>query len=115
MFFTTFLMICRSPFAIYLGYLSTKGELLHLNGRLFGFVKNKSKSRFLKNLLKLKNLLDIGGVSLEVTIGIGILTDNEGRDLIMCGSRKARAIFINSTSFFQKIYCTHFEVVSYLT
>ena len=59
-----FLMICRSPVTICLGYLSIKGELLHFHGRLSGFVKNKSKSRLLTNLLRLKNLVVIGGVSL---------------------------------------------------
>ena len=45
--------------------LSARGELLHLHGgRLSGFVKNKSKSRLLTYLLKLKNSGDIGGVSL---------------------------------------------------
>ena len=57
-------MIRRSPVTICLWYLSTKEELLHLHGRLSGFVKNKFKSRLLTNLLKLKNLVDIGGVSL---------------------------------------------------
>ena len=57
-------MICRSPVTICLWYLSTKGELLHFHGRLSGFVKNKFKSRFLTNLVKLKNLVDIGGVDL---------------------------------------------------
>ena len=57
-------MICRSPITICLWYLSTKGDLLHLHGRLSGFAKNKSKSRLLTNLLKLKTLVDIGGVSL---------------------------------------------------
>ena len=56
-------MICRSPVTICLCYLSAKGELLHLHGRLSGFVKNKSKSRLLTNLLKLKNFVDIGGVN----------------------------------------------------
>ena len=59
-----FLMIRRSPVTICLWYLSTKGELLHLHGRLSWFVKNKSKSRLLTNLLKLENLVDIGEVSL---------------------------------------------------
>ena len=59
-----FLMIQRSLVTICLWYLSTKVELLHMHGRLFGFVKNKCKSRLLTNLLKLKNLVDIGGVSL---------------------------------------------------
>ena len=58
-----FLMIRRSPVTICLRYFSTKRELLHLHGRLSGFVKNKYKSRLLTNLLKLKNLVDIGGVS----------------------------------------------------
>ena len=57
-------MIRRSSVTICLWYLSTKGELLHFYGRLSGFTKNKSKSRVLTNLLKLKNLVDIGGVSL---------------------------------------------------
>ena len=56
-------MILRSPVAICLWCLSTEGELLHLHGRLFGFVKNKCKSILLANLLKLKNVVDIGGVS----------------------------------------------------
>ena len=56
-------MIRRSPATICLWYLSTKGELLHLHGRLSGFVRNKSKSRLSTNLLKLKNLLDIGEFS----------------------------------------------------
>ena len=59
-----FLMIRRSPVTICLWYLSAKRELLHLDGRLSGFVKSKSKSRLLTNLLKLKNVVDIGGVSL---------------------------------------------------
>ena len=59
-----FLMIRRSPVTICWWYLSTKGELLHMHGRLSGFVKNKSKARLLTNLLKLNYLLDIGGVSL---------------------------------------------------
>ena len=54
---TLFLMIHRSPVTICLWCLSAKGELLHLRGRLSGFVKNKSKSRLLTNLLKLKNLV----------------------------------------------------------
>ena len=49
-------MIHRSPVTICLWYLSTKGELLHLHGRLSGFAKNKSKSRLLTNLSKLKKL-----------------------------------------------------------
>ena len=57
-------MIRRSLDTICLWCLSAKGELLHLHGRLCGFVKNKFKSRLLKNLFKLKKLLDIGGVSL---------------------------------------------------
>ena len=77
---TLFLMIRRPPVTICLWYLSIKGELFHLHGRLSGFVKNKSKSRLLKNLLKLKNLVDKGGASLKVTIGITNLTDDEGRD-----------------------------------
>ena len=56
-------MTRRSPVTICFWCLSAKGELLHLHGRLSEFVKNKSKSRLLKNLLKLKNLVDIGGVS----------------------------------------------------
>ena len=60
---TLFLMIHRSPVTICLWCLSAKGELLHLHGRLSGFVKNKSKSRLLTNLLKLKNFVDLGGVS----------------------------------------------------
>ena len=59
-----FLIICRSPVTICLSCLSAKGELLHLHGRLSQFVKNKSKSRLLTNLLKLKNFIDVGGVSL---------------------------------------------------
>ena len=57
-------MILRSPVAICLWCLSTEGQLLHLHGRLFGFVKNKCKSILLANLLKLKNVVDIGRVSL---------------------------------------------------
>ena len=59
-----FLIIRRLPVTICLWYLSTKGELLHLHGRLSGFVKNKLKCRLLTNLLKLKNLVNKGGVSL---------------------------------------------------
>ena len=61
---TLFLMIRRSPVTICLWCLSVKGELLHLHSRLSEFAKNKSKPRLLTNLLKLKNLIDIGGVSL---------------------------------------------------
>ena len=42
------------------------------------------------------------------TIGIGNLTDDEGRDLTMSGSRKIRAILIILHLYFQKKYCTHF-------
>ena len=56
-------MIRRSPVTICFWYLSRKGELLHFFGRLSGFVKNKSKSRLLTNLLKFKNFV-VGGVSL---------------------------------------------------
>ena len=55
-----FLMIRRSPVTICLWYLSTKGESLHLHGRLSVFAKKKSKSRLLTNLLKLKNLSKFG-------------------------------------------------------
>ena len=61
---TLFLVIRRSPTTICLWCLSAKEELVHLHGRLSGFAKNKSRSRLLKNLLKLKNVVDIGGVSL---------------------------------------------------
>ena len=65
-FFLTilFLMICRSPVNLFLRCLSVKGGLFHLNSRLSGFVKNKYKSILLTSLLKLKNVVDIGGVSL---------------------------------------------------
>ena len=59
-----FLMIHSSPVTICLWYLSLKGELLHLHGKLSWFAKNRPESRLLTNLLKLKNLVDIGGVSL---------------------------------------------------
>ena len=95
-FLKTFLTIRRSPVTICLWCLSAKGKLLNLHGRLPGFVKNKLKSRLMANLLKLKNLVDIGGVSLQVTIYLGNLTDDEGRDLTISGSRKIRAMFINS-------------------
>ena len=61
---TLFLIFRRSPVTIGLWCLSTKGELLHLHARLSEFAKNKSKPTLLTNLLKLKNLVDIGGVSL---------------------------------------------------
>ena len=57
-------MICRYHVTIYLWCLSAKGELLHLHVRLTRFAKNKSNSRLLPNLLKLKNLVDISGVKL---------------------------------------------------
>ena len=38
-FLKTFIMTPRSPVAICLWYLSTKGELLHLHGRLLGLLK----------------------------------------------------------------------------
>ena len=57
-FLKAFLIIRRSPVTICLWYLTTKGELLHFHGRLSGLVENKSKSRSLTNLLKLKNLVD---------------------------------------------------------
>ena len=61
---TLFIMVRRSPVTICLRCLSAKGELSHLHGRLSGFVKNKSKSRLLTNLLNLKGLVDKGRVSL---------------------------------------------------
>ena len=45
-------------------WLSANREILHLHGKLSGFVKSTSKSRHLKNLLTLKNLVDKGGASL---------------------------------------------------
>lgn len=60
--------------------------MLHLHGRLSGSVKNRFKSRILTNLLKLNNLVDMGGVSLEFTIGIGNLTNDVGQDLTISGS-----------------------------
>ena len=70
--------------------------MLHLLGRLPRSVKSKSTSRILTNLLKLKNLVDMGGVSFEVAIGIGNLTNDVGRDFTISGSSKIRVIFINS-------------------
>ena len=67
--------------------------MLHLLGRLPESVKSKS---ILTNLLKLKNLVDMGGVSFEVAIGIGNLTNDVGRDFTISGSSKIRVIFINS-------------------
>ena len=61
---TLILMIRRSPVTICLSCLSAKVELLHLHGRLSGFVQNKSKSRLLINLLKLKNFVHISAVRL---------------------------------------------------
>ena len=57
-----------------------------MHGRLSGSVKNRFKSRILTNLLKLNNLVDMGGVSLEFTIGIGNLTNDVGQDLTISGS-----------------------------
>ena len=57
-----------------------------MHGRLSGSVKNRFKSRILTNLLKLNNLVDMGGVSLEFTIGIGHLTNDVGQDLTISGS-----------------------------
>ena len=57
-----------------------------MHGRLSGSVKNRFKSRILTNLLKLNNLVDMGGVSLEFTTGIGNLTNDVGQDLTISGS-----------------------------
>ena len=57
-------MTHRPPVSIYLWCLTVNGVLLHLHGRLSGFVKSISKSTLLTKLLKLRNLVDIGGVSL---------------------------------------------------
>ena len=92
----------RSPVTICLWCLLANGELLYLHGRLSGFVNNQSKSRLLTNLLNLKNLIDIGRVSFQVTISSGNLTDILGVELTISGSRKVRAIFINSTPLFSK-------------
>ena len=92
----------RSPVTICLWCLLANGELLYLHGTLSGFVNNQSKSRLLGNLLNLKNLVDIGGVSFQVTISTGNLTDILGGELTISGSRKVRAIFINSTPLFSK-------------
>ena len=98
----------RSPVTICLWCLLANGELLYLHGRLSRFVNNQSKSRLLANLLNLKNLVDIGGVSFQVTISTGNLTDIVGGELTISGSRKVRAIFINfpNTFIFQK-YTAH--------
>ena len=44
--------------------VSKKRVIIILQGRLSESPNNKCKSRLLKNLLKLGNLVDIGGVSL---------------------------------------------------
>ena len=93
-------MIRRSPVTIYLWDLSAKEEFFQLYGKAFGFLRNTFKPRLLTNLLKLKNLEDKGGDSLQVTIGIANFIDDVGRDLTISGSRKMRAIFINSISLF---------------
>ena len=46
--------------------LSTIGTFLHMHGKLSGSVKNKSESRLLTDLLKLKSLIDVGGHSLLI-------------------------------------------------
>ena len=56
-------MIRISPVTISLPCTSVKGELLHLHGKLCGFVKNPYKSRTLTRLSKLKSLLDKHEVS----------------------------------------------------
>ena len=61
---TLFLMIRRSPVTVCLWYLSAIGELLHLHCRLSRFHKNRSKSRLMTILLKLKSLVDLSGVIL---------------------------------------------------
>ena len=69
----------------------SKKKLLHLLGSLLGCVKNKSRSS--KNLLKLKNLVEIGVVNLQVTNNsTGNLTDDVGKDLTISGSRKVPTI-----------------------
>lgn len=44
----------------------------------------------------------MGGVSFEVAIGIGNLTNDVGRDFTISGSSKIRVIFINSITQFSK-------------
>lgn len=75
----------------------SKKKLLHLLGSLLGCVKNKSRSS--KNLLKLKNLVEIGVVNLQVTNNsTGNLTDDVGKDLTISGSRKVPTIKIYNFS-----------------
>ena len=72
---------------------TSKKGLLHLLGSLLGCVKNKSKSRSSTNLLKLKNLVEIGVVNLQVTNNsTGNLTDDVRKDLTISGSRKVPTI-----------------------
>ena len=73
------------------------------------FAKNKSKYRSLKNLLKLKNLVDIGGVSLSVTIGLENFTDDVGGDLTISGICKMWAISINFAPLIPKILMQTFS------
>ena len=54
----------RSPVTICLWCVLASEELFHFHGRLCGFVNKQSRSRLLTNLLKLKNLEVVGGVSL---------------------------------------------------
>ena len=61
---TVFLMNRRSSVTICLWCVLANEELFHFHGRLCGFVNKQSKSRLLTNLLKLKNLEVVGGVSL---------------------------------------------------
>ena len=62
--YSFFFMIRRSTVTIGFRCLSEKRKLLYLHVRPSWFDQNKFKSRLLANLLKLKNLINVVGVSL---------------------------------------------------
>ena len=85
---TLLLMVCRFPVIICLWCLSAKGELLHLHGRLSGFVINKSKSRSLTNFFEIEKLSTYGCSQSASYHWHMNLTNDVGSDLTFSGSCK---------------------------
>ena len=52
--------------------------------------------------LKKQSSKNVSDTTFKVTVGIGNLTDNVGRDVTISGSRKTRSLFIYSRPLFSK-------------
>ena len=93
----------RSPVTICLQYLSTKGEILHLHGRLSGFVK-KIKIWIVNKLIEIEKLRRYRWSQFVSNNWHrnGNLIGDKGSNLTISVSRKIRTTFINFRPLFLK-------------